>query len=528
MAIGDDVGARGGNRHPGGDRAAGVVASDTADVLPDAWLGVEVSGLCDAGLQARLAQVGRARSQLAAVEAAALREIIRRDGEAAAAHTAVNVLSVSGRAARSDVKTAVALGGLATTRDALVSGAVPAGHARLIADAAGEVPVNEQFLVERARVQGHDEFRRTVARHVAVRSGDDGASLLERQRSQRCARVFTNRETGMTVVNGQFDPIVGARIAAAVDAATGRLFRNEDPHARRTPAQRTADAVAKLICEPDTARPAGTSLVLIADYDTLNQHIANARLANGTPVPISEIAKIAVNAGILPAIFSTATGELRMGRRRRAATELQRSALAVRDHGCVGCGAAPELCRAHHIVEWQHGGNTDLDNLVSVCHYCHHNKIHHDGFTVERSPDTGRYRLQPPDKTRPAATALPTNRASPTSPDTQQPAADPQPAQRLSTKQPRTDPQPAQPSEPPAADASRRRRRPAPTPTTDREPTASLPPATSKAAQPQRNSAPTGGASPAARPPRQPPEQPECPAADASAAADTANRAPPE
>ncbi|WP_419841231.1 DUF222 domain-containing protein [Candidatus Poriferisodalis sp.] len=426
------------------------------EVLSDTWLGVDVSRLGDGALRRRLAQVGRARSQLAAVEAAALSEIARRDGEAAAAHTAVDVLSTSGRTARHDVKTAVALAALDATREGLRSGAVPAAHARMIARAAGDAPVNEQHLAERARVEGHDVFRRTVARHVAHCSGDDGASLLDRQRRQRSARVFTSRETGMTVVNGQFDPITGARIAAAVDAAANRLFRNEDPDKRLTPAQRTADAIANLLCEPDASRPAGTALMLVADYDTLNQQIANARLANGTPVPISEIAGIAVDAGILPAIFDTATGELRMGRRRRSATELQRSALALRDQGCVGCGATPELCRAHHIVEWQHGGNTDLDNLVSVCHHCHHHNIHQDGYTVERDPNTGRYRLRPPNK--PPASRQPAADPSSAAPlpvtasSVASPPVTPSSAKRPSAMTPRSKQPPRKSSGRPAAD----------------------------------------------------------------------------
>ncbi|WP_419841617.1 HNH endonuclease [Candidatus Poriferisodalis sp.] len=429
MTSGECNGAR-----DGGCAAAGV-GSGTAGVLPDAWLGVEVSGLSDAGLRSRLRQVGHARSQLAAVEAAALSEIARRDGEAAAAHTAAHVLSVSGRAARSDVKNAAALGSLDATRKGLVSGAVPAGHANMIVRAAGDAPIDEKFLAERAQIEGHDDFRRTVTRHVSDCSGDDGASLLERQRRQREACVFTSTKTGMTVLNGRFDPITGARIAAAVNAATARLLRDEDPDARLTPAQRAADAVAKLLCEPDAARPAGTSLMLVADYDTVNQQIANARLANGTPVPISEIAKIAVDAGVLPAIFDKATGELRMGRRRRSATELQRSALTVRDQGCVGCGAAPELCRAHHIVEWQHGGHTDLDNLVSVCHRCHHHNIHHNGFTVQHNPDTGRYQLLPPTKPQPAASppAERPDARGPQQPDTPSPANTP-PANSSSAK----------------------------------------------------------------------------------------------
>ncbi|WP_419842978.1 HNH endonuclease signature motif containing protein [Candidatus Poriferisodalis sp.] len=356
----------------------------------------DVSLLGDHELRSRLVELGRAKSRLTAMEADALREIARRSGTAQAEHAAVNDLSVPGRAARSNVKAAVALGGLDETRRALASGSLPAGHAELIARAASEAAVDDEFLAERAQREGYDEFRRTLASHVADRSGDDGASLLERQRRQRCARVFTSRVNGMTVVNGQFDPITGARIRAAVDAAQRQIFREENPGSRSSTTQRTADAIAKLLTEPDAQRTVGTSLVLVADFDAVNQRLANSRLADGTPVPIGEIAKVAVDAGVLPAVFDSATGDLRMGRRQRAATALQRWALAVRDRGCIGCGAPPERCRAHHIVEWQHGGATDLDNLVSVCHHCHHHKIHRDGFTVERDLATGRYKLQPP------------------------------------------------------------------------------------------------------------------------------------
>ena len=359
---------------------------------------VDVSGLCDAGLRARLRELGRADSALAAMKAAALGEIARRKGASVAEHTAKDTLLISGRAARGDVKAAVALGELDATREGLAGGLVPAGHAQLIARAATEGPIDEGFLAQRAQRERYDEFRRTVARHVAEQSSDDGASLLERQRKARSGRVFTSRDNGMVVLNVELDPVTGARVATVIAATERHLYRHEDPTARRTPAQRTADAITKLICEPDTVRPAGTALVVVADYDMVNHQLANTRLADGTPVPIGEIANIAVEMQVLPAIFNAATGDLRMGRSRRTATDLQRAALALRDQGCIGCGTSPDHCRSHHIIEWRHDGPTDYDNLASVCNRCH-DKIHHEGFTVERDPRTGRYRLQPP--TRP-------------------------------------------------------------------------------------------------------------------------------
>ena len=370
---------------------------------------VDVSGLCDAGLRARLRELGRADSALAAMKADTLGEIARRKGSSVAEHTARDTLSISGRAARGDVKAAVALGGLDVTREGLADGAVPAGHAQLIARAAGDAPIDEAFLAARAQCEGYDEFRRTVARHVADATQDDGAAVLERQRQARSGKIYTRGYDGMTAVSLVVDPVAGARLGAAIAAAERRLFQHEDPQredpaARRTPAQRTADAITQLILEPDAKRPAGTSLIIVADYDTLNHQLANARLANGTPIPIGEIAKIATDAELLPTIFNAATGDLRMGRSRRTATDLQRAALALRDRGCVGCGTPPERCQHHHIDHWQHGGHTDYHNLVTVCPHCHNDKIHQQGFTIQPHPHGPSYRLQEPDQppTQPA------------------------------------------------------------------------------------------------------------------------------
>lgn len=217
----------------------------------------------------------------------------------------------------------------------------------------------------------------------------------------------------MTVLDLVVDPVTGARLGTVIAAAERRLFKDEDPTARRTPAQRAADAITQLILEPDAKRPTGASLIVVADYDTVNHQLANGRLADGTPIPIGEIAKIAVDAEVLPAVFEAATGDLRMGRSRRTATELQRAALALRDQGCVGCGIAPERCQHHHIDEWQHGGHTDYGNLLTVCPNCHNHKIHQQGHiprwrpgaaTVPgQAPNPGRFELEPPD-TPPAST----------------------------------------------------------------------------------------------------------------------------
>jgi hypothetical protein len=78
--------------------------------------------------------------------------------------------------------------------------------------------------------------------------------------------------------------------------------------------------------------------------------------------------------------------------------------LRYRDQECrfPGCGAR-RFTQAHHIVWWEHGGSTDLQNLVLVCTF-HHKLVHEYGWELGRDaggtvawfrPDGGRYRAGP-------------------------------------------------------------------------------------------------------------------------------------
>ncbi|WP_369124700.1 HNH endonuclease signature motif containing protein, partial [Pseudomonas sp. CCI2.4] len=66
-----------------------------------------------------------------------------------------------------------------------------------------------------------------------------------------------------------------------------------------------------------------------------------------------------------------------MGRDKRFATDHQRRAAAIRDGGCAfhGCDTPVSWCDLHHIDHWEHGGPTDLDNLICLCRH-HHGVTH--------------------------------------------------------------------------------------------------------------------------------------------------------
>ena len=111
---------------------------------------VDVAGLCGEALQARLGEIARAESGLAAMKADTLGELARRNGDGAAAHAAADAMSISGRKARGDVRDAVRLGELNATRQGLSAGSVPVGHAQLITRAAGDAAIDDRYLAERA------------------------------------------------------------------------------------------------------------------------------------------------------------------------------------------------------------------------------------------------------------------------------------------------------------------------------------------------------------------------------------------
>ena len=75
---------------------------------------------------------------------------------------------------------------------------------------------------------------------------------------------------------------------------------------------------------------------------------------------------------------------LNVGRKQRFATDGQIQALlAVWGYQCAMPGCTHErFIQIHHIEEWEHGGATDLANLIPLCSSCH-SKINHGTAYVE-------------------------------------------------------------------------------------------------------------------------------------------------
>ena len=356
---------------------------------------VDVGGLSLSELRARLGLIKRCEARLAAMKAAALAEYAGRSNEGLARRVVLEELQASKQQARREVETASQLARVPETLDALGAGEIPADHAAKIARAACEGPVDESVLVEAARSEDLGTFSRTLRDHQHEQSGDDGKSLMAQKRERRSLGFFRPSDDGMFVLNGRFDPVAGNRIEAALAAEVRRLRNDSNSGDQTGFDQHMADALENLVCADATDRkPQRATLILTADWDALNHKLADARLVDGTPLPVSEALRLACGADIVPSVFDAEGQDLWVGRKHRLATEAQRAALIIRDKHCIGCGRSAVWCEAHHIQDWLSGGSTDIDNLVLVCKSCHHN-IHDDAWTVHRR-NNGAYELRPP------------------------------------------------------------------------------------------------------------------------------------
>ena len=343
-------------------------------------------------LEERLGLVGRCEAGLAAVRSETVAELARRDGAAAAAEAVRDRLRQSRRSAKRDVKLAGQLADLPDTSQALADGAITAQHARIIAEAAEHTAVDEAALLTAAEREPTDVFGHTVRDHVNEKSADE--DLQERRRARRELSISRHSD-GMYKLFGLFDPVAGARIDTALTAAAKKLRHHEDPTNRATAPQRYADALELLTTGNGATGSQSTTFLLVAEYDAVAGQLAGARLADGTPLVADELVKLAVEAKVLPAIFDVAGRPLWLGRASRDANDAQRIALAARDRRCVGCGTRYNLCEPHHVVHWEHGGPTDIENLCLLCGDCHHNQVHTKGACIE-SAANGKHTLRHP------------------------------------------------------------------------------------------------------------------------------------
>ena len=368
--------------------------------------------------------LGRARVKIDSL----MCEIAAEVGRAGTGVDAASVLQdsgrLSGRDARRVDKVAGRLAEMPNTAERLAAGDITMDHAAALVTAAEQCGVavvdGDSDLLERAEKASPESFARQARRFAADESPDRGEALLERQRRGRAASVFVDSDTGMGKVFGTFDPISFNLIEQVVDGHTDALWRADGgrdgrPNEVRTSQQRRADALFELITGRDALTrqalesagggggglraKSSAQLVAVADIGVLDGTNPGGRceIIGTGPVPPGILAQLSPDTRLTGMIFAGRGRPLWMGRSIRLANAHQHLAIAVRDRGCVTCGAPMHRCEIHHVREWENGGPTDIDNLMALCgphHRAHHNRQPSGGKpgTLSASLDGGHQR----------------------------------------------------------------------------------------------------------------------------------------
>jgi Domain of unknown function (DUF222)/HNH endonuclease len=248
---------------------------------------------------------------------------------------------------------------------------------------------DERVLVAKAKENSPGKFFYIChhARHAA--DPKQYAAEQAEQIEQRRLKLSTWMD-GSLVISGQLDPIGGAAFLTAIRP----LARKSGAHDDRNLEQRQADALVELA----SGSGSQAQIQVTSSLETLLALAGSpaAEMEFSLPVSSKTVERLACDSSIARVLLDSESLVIDVGRSRRVVSEPGRRALAARDGHCrwSECDRPPSRSAVHHLVHWIHGGSSDLDNLILLCHR-HHRMVHEGGWQIVRGED-GRILTIPP------------------------------------------------------------------------------------------------------------------------------------
>lgn len=337
----------------------------------------------------------------------------------------------SSRDVTSDLDRSTTIDALPDAGDALAEGELTAGHLDALGAALRSLdpgPMREEFrrqsaqLLALARTVPVDHFRRLMRATVERIRRAAGQDRLAQQRRDARLRTRIDPHTGMWELHGRFDPLTGARLQSRLDEIREALHAagTDDPEAPSDPLERQAWLAAQAFVgwmmgtAPASRRPEITVVVDQRGLSTSDHRAAGSAAAGsaaaaresgpdltqgtidwGLPVdiPAQALADLAGRSVVHHVVIADgevvqAPGNMRLGRSSRLASADQRRVLRALSPRCAipDCPVPFHHCDIHHVVEWEAGGPTDLDNLLPVCNR-HHQRLHAERWGLTLQPD---------------------------------------------------------------------------------------------------------------------------------------------
>jgi len=290
---------------------------------------------------------------------------------------------VSPGSAREKVRVARALAYLPRVSAAMERGELSYSKARALTRVAD--PASERRLLDVAL----NATAAQVERLVAGWSKLDRVALKGAGAPRPPCRLHLARDpaTGTWRIQGHLEPEVALVLERALAMAAEALFRGSPAGEVPPLAERKAEALGLLAeaalragVEVEGHRTTGRAdrfqVMLHVSAETLTGPLAESRVESPAD------ASLACDASRVQVTHAPGGSLLDVGRRTRIVPPALRRALEVRDGGCAHPCCTNRICDAHHVVPWQDGGATSLENLVLLCRR-HHRAVHRGELDVE-------------------------------------------------------------------------------------------------------------------------------------------------
>ncbi len=245
----------------------------------------------------------------------------------------------------------------------------------------------DEQLAHAATRFGPEEFRR-VAQQVEDVLFPDGLLADQEQVQDDRQLNLTPKADGSWIVEGRLTGECGAALSTVLTSMSAPVPNGPDGRDHRTAGQRRHDglrtALRMLLRAGGLPQTGGVpaSIIVTIDHDDLLRRTGHGTTADGQPMTVAEVLRLAEEAELLPTVLSRTGSVLSQGRSRRLATESQTKALIARDGGCSfpHCHAPPAHCDRHHVIAWRDLGTTDVTNLTLLCGY-HHARFEQLGWS---------------------------------------------------------------------------------------------------------------------------------------------------
>ncbi|WP_166657366.1 HNH endonuclease signature motif containing protein [Ilumatobacter fluminis] len=372
---------------------------------------VDVTVADPTGCATVLGATRRLRGFIDQVEAGVTRRMIElheEQGAAPAADVHARTGGVSSAEGKRKERRSKTLDEAPSFEDALGAGEIGAEHVDALANATAKLDddVKDQLfdresdLLDDARRLSPEEFGRSVRDLARAIERDNGIERATRQRKSTFLSRKTNTATGLVEGRFAFHPELASKVFGPVDRHVSTLIKEGaqagDPECVDRSVDRNrlaAEALGELVASGNQNLHPGTAdATAIVDATALVTGEIDddtvCETGDGNALPPAAVSRMICNGQVTPILVDADRVPLAAGRTVRHANRAQRRALRAmyRTCGFGDCDVAFDRCEMHHIVPWEHGGSTDLDNLIPLCSR-HHHVVHEGDWALELAPD---------------------------------------------------------------------------------------------------------------------------------------------